>query len=125
MIEESLAQMKHKHSRMIDGKRHVWDVEKLWKMSENLPVTKVNIDSIKELDQDCWFGFGSTSVPTIRNVASHCKRIIEAKMEYPILFTADGCLIDGGHRIAKALMNGQQEIDAVFIETLPPADLVL
>lgn len=124
-MEESLAWIKHKHSRIIGGKRYVWDVEKLWKLSENLPVKTINMDSIKELDQDCWFGFGSTTVPTIRNVAIHCKRIIEANMQYPILLSADGQLIDGGHRIAKALINGQQVIDAVFIETMPAPDFIL
>ncbi|TNJ67013.1 chromosome partitioning protein ParB [Paenibacillus hemerocallicola] len=124
-MEESLARIKHKHSRIIDERRHVWDVEKLWELTAHLPVQKIDIDSIKELDQDCWFGYGSTTVPTIRNVANHCKRIIQADMEYPILLTSDGLLVDGGHRIAKALINGQQQIDAVFIEALPPADVII
>ncbi len=103
----------------------MWDVGKLWELSERLPVKRIKIESVKELDQDCWFGIGSTSTPTIRNVAKHCKRIIEAKMEYPILLSSDGRLIDGGHRIAKALIHGQPEVDAVFIESLPAADVVL
>jgi hypothetical protein len=41
------------------------------------------------------------------------------------LLTSDGLLVDGGHRIAKALINGQQQIDAVFIEALPPADVII
>lgn len=124
-MEDSLSQIKHKHSRIINGQRHVWDVEKLWKLSENLAVTTIQIDSIKELDQDCWFGYGSTTLPTIRNVAKHCKRIIEADMQYPILLTADGQLVDGGHRIAKAYLNGQTEIDAVFLDDLPAADFIV
>ncbi|MEF3309978.1 GNAT family N-acetyltransferase [Paenibacillus sp. GYB004] len=123
-MEDALSRIKHKHSRMINGRRHVWDVEKLWKRSENLPVVKIRVDSIQELDQDCWFGYGSTSVPTIRNVAKHCKRIVEADMSYPIIVTADGLLVDGGHRLAKALLNGQTEIDAVFLDALPDADFI-
>ncbi|AZN39829.1 chromosome partitioning protein ParB [Paenibacillus albus] len=123
-MDELLARMKHKHGRSIDGQQHYWDVEKLWELSKGLPVHRIKIDSIKELDQDCWFnGSRSTPTPTIRSVMLHCKRIIDANMEYPILLCSDGQLIDGGHRIAKALIDDQDEIDAVFI-TLPPADVV-
>lgn len=121
---ELLSRMKHKHGRIIDGRRHFWDVEKLWELSKNLPVHKIKIDSIKELDQDCWFAdSGSRPIPTIRNVAFHCQRIINANMEYPILLCSDGQLIDGGHRIAKALIDEKSEIDAVYI-TLPAADVI-
>ncbi|OZB94203.1 hypothetical protein [Paenibacillus sp. XY044] len=123
-MEELLSRMKHIHGRLIDGRRHFWDVEKLWELSKHLPVHKINIDSIKELDQDCWFADSRrTPVPTIRNVALHCQRIINANMEYPILLCSDGQLIDGGHRIAKALMDEKSEIDAVYI-TLPTADVI-
>ncbi|WP_308635723.1 hypothetical protein [Paenibacillus silvisoli] len=116
--------MKHKHGRLINGKRHIWDVEKLWALSESLPVHTIKIDSIKELDQDCWFADSrSAPVPSIRNVALHCKRIINANMAYPIILCSDGQLIDGGHRIAKALIDGKSEIHAVFIP-LPPADVI-
>lgn len=27
-MEDALSRIKHKHSRMINGRRHVWDVEK-------------------------------------------------------------------------------------------------
>ncbi|MBP3962832.1 hypothetical protein [Paenibacillus lignilyticus] len=124
MMEELLSRMKHKHGRIIDGRRHVWDVEKLWALSMNLPVQKIQLDSIKELDQDCWFtGSRNTPIPSIRNVALHCQRIINANMEYPILLCSDGQLIDGGHRIAHAWIHGQNEIDAVYL-ALPPADVI-
>ncbi|WP_089548838.1 hypothetical protein [Paenibacillus sp. SSG-1] len=116
--------MKHIHGRMIDGRHHFWDVEKLWELSKDLPVHTIKIDSIKELDQDCWFKDSRrTPIPTIRNVALHCQRIVNANMEYPILLCSDGQLIDGGHRIAKALMDDKSEIDAVYI-TLPTADVI-
>ncbi|QHW29548.1 chromosome partitioning protein ParB [Paenibacillus rhizovicinus] len=123
-MEELLSNMKHKHGRIIDGRRHFWDVEKLWALSKDLPVHKIQIDSIKELDQDCWFADSrSRPIPTIRNVAFHCQRIIHANMSYPILLCSDGQLIDGGHRIARALIDEKSEIDAVYI-TLPTADVI-
>jgi hypothetical protein len=123
-MDELLSRMKHKHGRVIDGKQHYWDVEKLWELAKNLPVHTIKLDAIKELDQDCWFtGSRNTPVPTIRNVALHCRRIIDANMAYPVLLCSDGQLIDGGHRIAKAFIDGISEIDAVYI-TLPKADVI-
>lgn len=116
---------KHKHSRLIDGKRHIWDVEKLWRLAANQPVKQVELARIAELDQNCWFGLGETSAPTIRNVAGHCRRILHADLKYPILFSSDGLLIDGGHRIAKALLQEQSFVDAVYLEAMPAADIVL
>lgn len=124
IVGELLSQMKHKHGRGIDGRRHFWDVEKLWELLKKLPVHKIKIDSIKELDQDCWFaGSKNTPNPTIRNIALQCQRIINANMEYPILLCSVGQLIDGGHRLAKAMIDGESEIDAVYIK-LPTADVI-
>ena len=103
----------------------MWNVEKLWELSKDLPVHSIPLDSIKEMDQDCWFaGSRSNPVPTIRSVALHCKRIINANMEYPVLLCSDGQLIDGGHRIARAFIDDKSEIDAVYI-SLPPADVIV
>jgi hypothetical protein len=44
-------------------------------------------------------------------------------MEYPVLLCSDGQLIDGGHRVAKALIDGKSEIDAVYL-TLPTPDVI-
>lgn len=93
----------------------------MWAAAEGLPVFKVVIADIPEFDQDCWF---SGRAPTGREVAEHARRIQDADLSYPIIFSADGRLMDGGHRIAKAWLAGQAEIDAVRFETDPPPDEV-
>lgn len=110
------------HSRCIDGKMYVWDVEKLWKLAECLPVQRFNIDSILETNRDCWFC--EIREPTIRNVAQHAKRINEADLSFPIILNADGALMDGGHRIAKAIMQGTDEILAVRFDRMPTPDAI-
>ncbi len=109
------------HSRVIDGRRHVWDVERLWALSEGFPVRPVRVDSIREFDQDCWFG---REAATIRAVASHCRRIIEADLTQPIILNADGTPMDGGHRVARALLDGVGELPAVRFEEMPEPDAV-
>lgn len=109
-----------KHSRIVDGKRHVWYVPRLWDLSQDLPVIDVAVESVAALDVDCWFGKGTE--PTIRNVAKHCQRIVDADLDYPIILHADGSLMDGGHRLAKALMQGIDKIKAVRFDVTPAPD---
>lgn len=49
---------------------------------------------------------------------------MEADLRYPIILAADGHLMDGGRRIAKAWIMGAQEIDAVQFEVDPAPDWI-
>lgn len=109
------------HSRVIDGKRHVWNVERLWALSAGLPVRRAPVASIRELDQDCWF---CGDAPTIRAVAEHCRRIVDADLDRPIILNADGSLMDGGHRVARALLEGVESLPAVRFEAAPEPDAI-
>lgn len=112
--------MAHTHSRPTPRGRYVWNVERLWPLAQHLPVTSIPLESIPEFDQDCWFG--DTVRPTCRAVAEHARRIQDADLSYPILLSAEGYLIDGGHRIAKAWLLGRKEIQAVQFDTDPDPD---
>jgi hypothetical protein len=115
--------MTEKHSRLVPGGRAVWHTKRLWECAAGLPVQTIAIADIPEFDQDCWFG--TSHPPTCRAVAEHARRIQEADLKYPIILSADGGLMDGGHRIAKAWLNGQTEIAAVRFATDPDPDYVL
>ncbi len=82
---------------------------------------RVPIATIKEFDEDCWF---NGKAPTCREVAEHARRIARADLRYPIIFASDGGLMDGGHRIARAWMEGLDEVDAVRFEVDPKPDWV-
>jgi hypothetical protein len=101
----------------------VWYTERLWELSHDLPVRTIAIADIPEFDQDCWFGPGNP--PTCRAVAGHAKRIWEADLAYPIILSANGGLMDGGHRIAKAWLNGSTEIQAVQFPVDPEPDFIV
>jgi len=87
-----------------------------------LPVRPVPIATIAEFDQDCWFG---GVIPTCREVAEHMRRVEEADLSYPVILSADGRLMDGGHRVAKAWLQGRTEVDAVQFDLDPPPDVIL
>jgi len=112
-----------KHSRLTPEGRLVWFVERLWHLARELPMRQVAIDQIAEFDQNCWFG--PTSLPTCRVVAQHARRIFEADLRYPIILSAEGYLMDGGHRIAKAYLLKMHEVDAVQFELDPESDYIL
>lgn len=115
--------MPEKHSRIIAGNRVVWHTERLWELARDLPVKLVALDDLPELDRDCWFG--TAHVPTIRTVAKHARRIRDADRSYPIILSADGGLMDGGHRLAKAWLEGATEIRAVQFAVDPEPDQVI
>jgi hypothetical protein len=115
--------MAHKHSRLTSEGRLVWFVERLWYLARDLPVRQIPIDRVVEFDQNCWFG--PTSLPTCRAVAQHARRILDADLHYPIILSAEGHLMDGGHRIAKAYLLQMREVAAVQFALDPEPDYIL
>ena len=112
---------RHTHSHEEGGERLTWNVERLWDLAKELPVQAVPLASVEAvLDEDCWFG---GKAPTLRDVAKHARRIYEADFSNPILLAASGRLMDGGHRIARAWLEGKAEINAVRFPEDPEPDL--
>ena len=111
--------MPQKHSRPVSDGRAFWWTEGLWAAAKGLPVRRVAIATIKEFDEDCWF---NGTVPTCREVAEHALRISRADLRYPIILASDGGLMHGGHRVARAWIEGLQEVDAVRFEVDPEPD---
>lgn len=110
------------HSHLVPGGRGNWWTDRLWSAAADLPVVSVPIDSIAEFDMDCWFhGKG----PTCRAVAEHARRINAADLSYPVILSADGGLMDGGHRIAKAYLLGERTIQARRFVTDPEPDWIV
>ena len=108
---------------MTENGRAFWLTQRLWKLAAGLRVHLVPLDEIAELDQNCWFGLNSE--PTCRAVAEHARKIRDADLSFPIILSADGRLMDGGHRIAKALISGHSEIRAVRFSMDPEPDYIV
>jgi predicted kinase len=107
-----------KHSRLTGHGRAFWWTERLWRLASDLPVQRVDIADIADFDRDCWFG---DRPPTCRAVAEHARLIDSADLAHPVILAADGHLMDGGHRIAKAWRQGATAVNAVrFVETPEP-----
>jgi hypothetical protein len=97
-----------------------WDVDRLIGLSRKLPITDVELSTISEVDSVYWFD--ATEPPTVRKVVEHCRLIGEVEMSYPIILGPDGRVVDGMHRIARALLEGRQTIRARRLGHLPEPD---
>ncbi len=97
-----------------------WDVDRLIRLSIDLPVESVPVAEIREIDSVYWFD--DWHRPTVRNVVEHWRLMQETDASYPVILGPDGRVMDGMHRIARALVEHREAIDAVRFPVLPPAD---
>lgn len=105
-----------------ENTRHIWNVERIWKLAEELPLIEIDIEEVVGLDSNTWFD--DSNPPTIRAISEHTKRILEADMSYPPILTARGRVFDGMHRIARHLMEGQKKIKVKRFDTDPTPDII-
>jgi len=98
-----------------------WNVERLIRLSSRLPVEDVALDSVGEVDSAYWFDAGSV-VPTVRRIIEHMRLVDQVDTSHPIILGSDGRVMDGMHRIARAILDGHSTIRAVRFEVLPEPD---
>ena len=98
-----------------------WDVDRLVKLSSHLPRKQISLSTIRELDE-VWF---SDDEPlTWRALLEHMRLIGEADLAFPIILSASGAVMDGMHRVAKAVQQGRTDIEAVQFGEDPEPDYV-
>lgn len=99
-----------------------WDVDRLIELTKELPVFDLAIDSIDEINTTYWYEAGGSTKPTVASIAEHARYINEADLAYPIILAASGRVMDGMHRVAKALLQGHKTLKAVQFSQTPPPD---
>lgn len=100
---------------------YAWDVDRLLESTRNYPVFLVKLEDIAELDENFWYN-GANDVPTVRSMVEHFQLLQETELKYPIVLSEKGRVMDGMHRVAKALMLGHTEISAVQFKSDPAPD---
>ena len=98
-----------------------WDVDRLVRLTRDFPVRRVPLAEIRELDEPV---SGEGEPLTWRALVAHVQLLDAAELSYPIVLAADGAVMDGRHRVAKALRDGRASIDAVQFPEDPPPDYV-
>lgn len=98
-----------------------WDVDRLIALSKDFPRKQVRIADLGELDRP-WSG--DEEAQTWRGLIDHIRLIEAADLAFPIILSANGEVMDGRHRIAKAAVANRDTIECVQFEVDPPPDHV-
>ena len=109
---------KQYHFRPGEGGPRAWDVDRLVALARHLEPHPVLLSAIREIDERYW------GEMTCRDVAEHARLIHECDLGFPIILSSDGRVMDGMHRVLKALIQGKSHIDAVRFAVDPEPDYI-
>ena len=96
-------------------------MDRLIRLSGDFPRRSIPLHQIRELDEP-WFG--EDEPPTWKSLVDHMRLVEQADLSFPIILSAGGAVMDGMHRVARAVLLGHPEINAVQFEIDPEPDHV-
>ena len=106
-----------------DGKA-VWTVEELWLAADGLPVELMRVELfVEQLEGTCWTHTGTEASPNW--VLEHTRRILDADMDFPIIIDKGGIVLDGIHRLCKAVLEGREFVSVQRLVQMPSPTLSL
>ena len=91
--------------------RHSWSVPRLFELARSLPVMDVPLNHLS-----LYYTYEKL---TLRDVVMHMKAVNDADLDKPIILDEDGELMDGRHRLMKAMLLGHENIKAVRFDENP------
>ena len=100
-----------------------WDVHRLIDLVKDIQPCAVDLSAIREVDEPYWYST-KDPLPTCRDLIDHMRLVEATDLIYPIILSPDGRVMDGMHRVAKALLQGQPHIMAVRLQTMPEPDYI-
>ncbi len=104
------------HARKVGGQLHIWSVRNLLALAAKEAVFAHPTAQITEVDTAHW----GDDPATPRQILTHADLIAQADLRYPILICSRGKLIDGMHRVLRALRDGQTTLPARKIQLPAP-----
>ena len=99
------------NNQMAQLGRHHWTVSRLIDLAKDLPVMEIPLDHLNVLNK--------YENLTLRTMVMHIKAVQASDLKYPIILDEDGEIMDGRHRIMKALLAGKKTIKAVRFDVNP------
>jgi len=91
--------------------RHQWSVARLFELAKDLPVIDVPLNCL-----NVYYIYEKLK---LRDLVMHIRAIEAADMSYPIILDEDGELMDGRHRIMKAMLEDSLTIKVVRFDVNP------
>jgi hypothetical protein len=100
-----------------------WNVHRLVELSRTLPRERIPLSAIRELDEPYWCNEGTRTL-TCRQVVDHARLTLDCDLAFPIILSSDGRVMDGLHRVCKALLENHTEIEAIRFTQDPEPDYI-
>lgn len=98
-----------------DKKR--WFITRLIDKAKDLPIQEMPITGVNT--------YNLYPLPkSMNSFVSHVQKVNDANLSKPIILDDEGYVMDGRHRIAKALLDGVETINFVRFEETPVHDYV-
>lgn len=104
-------------NRYVEG-NNVWVVTNLIARAKDLVPFDLPLAAIYTGTQ-VW-----TPVGSAYEIAHHVRRALDVDTSHPIIMCQQGFIMDGWHRVLRALMDGKETIKAVRFAETPPHDYV-
>ena len=96
--------------------RHSWSVAKLFELSRSLPVMDVPLNHLS-------LNYRYENL-RLRDMVMHMRAVLDADLSTPIILDEDGELMDGRHRLMKAMLTGAETVKVVRFDKNPTPDRV-
>lgn len=94
----------------------VWVVANLIERARGLEPFDLPLAAI-HAGTDVW-----SPVTSAYGLAKEMRRVMDVDTSHPIILDEDGFIMDGWHRVARALLDGKATIKAVRFDETPPHD---
>lgn len=91
--------------------RNKWSVARLITLSKDLSVFEIPLNHL-----NIYYLYEKL---TLREMVMHFIAVRDADLQYPIILDEDGEVMDGRHRIMKAIIEGRKTIKAVRFDENP------
>lgn len=99
------------HNQTCKLGRHSWSVARLIELARDLPVMEVPLNHMH-----LYYTYEKLK---LRDFVMHMKAVNDADLDLPIILDEDGEVMDGRHRIMKAMLLGKETIRAVRFDENP------
>lgn len=96
--------------------KHRWRCTRLFQLAKDLPVMQIPLNHLNV--------YYTYEQMTLRDMVMHMKAVQNADLNYPIILDEDGEVMDGRHRIMKAMLIGAKSIKAVRFDENPAPDKI-
>lgn len=103
------------HDQRFSYKDQRYVIKNLISLASELPVQEMPLEHLNIFDLH-------PRIMNFRKWIGHIKSVLNADLEFPIILDDEGYVMDGRHRIAKAILEGKETIKFVRFKETPSPD---